>query len=66
MNFKKDKLLMRFVKKVRKKLPDAKIILFGSRAGKDFLEDSDYDIMVVSSFFENSWFPQRGSELLPF
>lgn len=29
-------------------LPDSSIFLFGSRARRDFSEDSDYDLMVVT------------------
>ena len=36
-----------------------KIILFGSRAGKDFLETSDFDILVVSRKFNGIGFFDR-------
>jgi len=29
-------------------LPNCEVILFGSRAKKDFRKDSDYDIMIIS------------------
>jgi len=33
---------------IRKFLPDAKIILYGSRARGEAREDSDYDILVIT------------------
>jgi predicted nucleotidyltransferase len=32
-----------------KYLPDAEVLLFGSRARKDSKPDSDYDILVITS-----------------
>ncbi len=47
------------LKKVKKKYPDAKIILFGSRVRGDFLKSSDYDILILSEAFENMQFRKR-------
>ena len=33
---------------IREVLPDAKVILFGSRARGDFYADSDYDLAIIS------------------
>jgi uncharacterized protein len=33
---------------VRKIIPDAKVFLFGSRAGSDYTKESDWDILVIS------------------
>ena len=41
-----------FVRQINKKFSPEKIILFGSRAKKDHLKDSDYDIIVVSKKFQ--------------
>lgn len=38
--------------------------LFGSRARGDFLEESDWDILVVSPDFANKPFPQRATFVL--
>ncbi len=54
-----DKLALKFAKKVKKVLPDAKIILFGSRARKNALKTSDYDFIVVSKSFKNVPFFER-------
>ena len=48
-----------FVRQIKKKFSPEKIILFGSRAKKDHLKDSDYDIIVVSKKFQNIPFLER-------
>jgi len=35
-------------------LPDSSIFLFGSRARRDFNEDSDYDLMIVTESVPDS------------
>ena len=55
-------ILKRFKKRVTQQFPDAKILLFGSRARGDALHSSDYDILVVSSYF--SGHPIRDMEAL--
>ncbi len=47
------------LKKIKKKYPDAKILLFGSRARGDHLNSSDYDVLVLSDTFENIPFRKR-------
>ena len=54
-----DDLVMGFVKRVKRKLPDAKVILFGSRARENALKTSDYDFIVVSESFKNVPFFER-------
>ena len=49
---------------LRKHLPDAKIVLFGSRARGDELRDSDIDLIVVSQAFEGMSFTDRASYIL--
>ena len=40
---------LRLIKKlINELLPDSRIILFGSRAKKDYSNDSDYDLMIVT------------------
>ncbi|MBP1911271.1 nucleotidyltransferase domain-containing protein [Thermococcus stetteri] len=49
---------------IKRRYPDARIILFGSRVRGDCLKDSDYDIIVVSSSFKGKNFTERSSEVL--
>ena len=46
-----DKRVTSFINQVKKKF-SAKVILFGSRARGDALEESDYDFCVISEKFE--------------
>jgi predicted nucleotidyltransferase len=48
-----------FLTRVEQKFSPERIILFGSRARGDHLQDSDYDIIVVSRHFEDSHFLDR-------
>ena len=48
-----------FLGDVKKITKPKKIILFGSRARGDFLEDSDYDILIVSEYFEGMHYHDR-------
>jgi len=41
-----------FALQVRQQFPDAKVLLFGSRARGDALTHSDYDVIIVSDLFE--------------
>ena len=54
-----NKWIKNFVKKINKKYSPEKIILFGSRARKDNLIESDVDMIVVSKKFENIKWPVR-------
>ena len=45
-------------------IPDAKIILFGSRARGDELKNSDIDLIIVSRTFEGMHFTDRVSLIL--
>jgi uncharacterized protein len=52
---KSDKEIIKIIKQTsREFLPDAKVLLFGSRARKNASTDSDYDILLITN-----------SELLP-
>ena len=53
MGFKTDKKIDSFLSKVKKYFKPVKVILFGSRAGDDWLIESDYDFIVVSDKFRN-------------
>ncbi len=63
MDKKPDKQTMKLFEKHLRFLKDSfnpsKIILFGSRARGDHLEDSDIDIIVVSDKFEELDFRER-------
>ena len=45
-----------FVKSIKKNLKDAKIYLFGSRAKGNHLQDSNFNVIVVSNRFEKNFF----------
>lgn len=53
------KSLKAFKKKLSKKYPVEKMILYGSRARGDFLKHSDVDIIIVSSAFKDIPFSLR-------
>jgi len=51
----------RFVRRLKRELHAARIILFGSRARGDHRPTSDYDILVVSPRFRNvRWVERAG------
>lgn len=52
MGKKVDVKVRNFIKKLRKVLNIDLAILFGSRARGDYLEDSDYDVLIVSRDFK--------------
>ncbi|MFH1256391.1 MAG: nucleotidyltransferase domain-containing protein [Candidatus Diapherotrites archaeon] len=52
-----------FAKKVKKDFGDAKIVFFGSRARKDELLESDYDVLVVSKKFKGMRFYGRTEKM---
>ena len=49
---------------IKARIPDARVIVFGSRVRGDWLEESDVDIIVVSSVFEGMSFSDRASLVL--
>ena len=51
--------LKEFARKLSEDFDIGKIILFGSRAGEKFREDSDVDLIIVSEDFENMNFFER-------
>lgn len=54
----------KMVKVLKKSLPDARIILFGSRARGTELKDSDIDLIIVSKVFEGMHFTDRITYIL--
>lgn len=57
------KVIQEFAVKLRKDFKDAKVILFGSRAGNDYLIESDYDLIIVSKKFEGTKFYNRTEKM---
>jgi len=58
-----DVWLKKFKRKLMLRYNPEKIILFGSRAKKDHLVESDIDLVIVSEKFENIKWPRRLSEV---
>lgn len=48
-----------FAEKVKNLFPDAQIILFGSRATGENLQESDFDFIIISDIFKNINFFKR-------
>ena len=63
MDGKKDKVVSSFVRAVRKKYPQSKICLFGSRAKGKAKKNSDYDFIIVSKDFRKIDFLKRCSRI---
>jgi len=59
-----DKVAQQFVRKIRKQFSPSKIILFGSRARRDFFEYSDYDFIIVAPAFEGMHWLDRISKIM--
>jgi len=66
MGKKTDSRITNFLKKVNKKYKLDKAIFFGSRARGDYFNDSDYDIIIVSSEFEGIFFTERIAKMYEF
>ncbi|MFH1751503.1 MAG: nucleotidyltransferase domain-containing protein, partial [archaeon] len=60
----KDRKVKEFIKKVKNKFKVEKLLLFGSRARNDYLNNSDYDFLIVSRDFEKVHFLDRISLVL--
>ena len=63
---KPDSKINDFIKRINKEFKVELAVLFGSRARGDYLENSDYDVLIVSKDFENMFFTTRISELYKF
>ncbi len=53
-----------FVEKLKEKISIEKIIIFGSRARGDYLEDSDVDLIIISKDFRGIPFYERMDKLI--
>ena len=60
------KLLKEYLKKVNKKFKIEKAILFGSRATRDWLLNSDVDLILISKDFRGISFLDRMSEVIEY
>lgn len=58
-----DKELNRFVATLKKRHAPSLILLFGSRARNEHLQESDYDLIVVSERFRGSGWIRRHEEV---
>ena len=56
----------KYVKKLNKKFKVEKSILFGSRVGKDYLDTSDVDLIVISKDFSHLSFRKRMGEVIEY
>ncbi len=63
MDPRRDDRVRSFVERIKQEYRIEKIIFFGSRVRGENLEDSDYDIIVVSKDFQGVFFTDRISEL---
>lgn len=61
-----DARIIDFMAKVRDHFKIDHAILFGSRARGDELTDSDYDVVLVSSDFQDIFFSQRSALMYDF
>ena len=59
-----NKEIKQFINKIKETIKIEKIILFGSRARNDHLEESDIDLIIISSDFEGTPFPERMDKLI--
>ena len=55
--------IVEFVKNLKKDYNIEKVIFFGSRTRNDYLESSDFDVIVVSADFEGIFFTDRISKM---
>lgn len=55
--------VIRFVENLKKDYKIERVIFFGSRIRNDYLKNSDYDLIVVSSDFEGISFADRISQV---
>lgn len=55
--------LRRFAQKLKKEFDPERVILFGSRAGREYLKESDVDLIIVSKRFEGVNFFERAAKM---
>jgi len=63
MDRKSIELIKQFVEKVKKDFLIERVIFFGSRAGKNYFEHSDIDLLIVSDDFKDLNFFERVSKM---
>lgn len=64
MGKKRNREIGAFVEKLKKKIDIERVIVFGSRARGDYLEDSDVDLIIISKDFEGVSFYERMDKLI--
>lgn len=64
MGKKENREIEKFVERLKEKIKVEKVIIFGSRAREDYLEDSDVDLIIVSRDFEGVLFYERMDKLI--
>ncbi|MBI2597841.1 MAG: nucleotidyltransferase domain-containing protein [Candidatus Diapherotrites archaeon] len=58
------KQIEQLVGKIKKQFKPTIVKLFGSRTGKDYLKDSDWDLLIVSEKFEGTPYRERIDKIL--
>lgn len=58
-----DPCVAEFVRRLQEQYRLHRLILFGSRATDDWLQDSDYDFVIVSPDFAGKRFTERAAEV---
>ncbi len=66
MGKKADSRITSFLREVRKKYKIERAVFFGSRARGEHLNDSDYDIILVSADFRGIFFTKRSALMYDF
>ncbi len=64
MGREKNSEIEKFVERLREKIRVKKVIIFGSRARGDNLENSDVDLIIISRDFEGVPFYERIDKLI--
>ena len=64
MGNKENKEIEKFVARIKKCIRVERVVIFGSRARGDNLEDSDVDLIIVSRDFEGVPFYERMDQLI--
>ena len=66
MDSRTDSRIIDFIQRVRKNYNIKQAIFFGSRARGEHLHDSDYDVILVSADFKDTFFSKRSAIMYDF
>lgn len=58
-----ENLIKKYVRRLSKVIKMEKVIIFGSRARGDFMEDSDIDLIIISKDFKGKSYLERAGLL---